>query len=63
MLATQARTAFTFAQPPDQDEVLCLAQVINDKDVPKFPAHKHGLLLPEDKDCLTAQNYQLALPQ
>jgi len=59
MLAIQARSAFSFAQPPDQTEIAQLAMVANDKEMPHFPIHKHGLLIPEDKDSLTAQNYQL----
>eukprot|EP00983_Pelagomonas_calceolata_P078919 1154443-Pelagomonas_calceolata.AAC.3 len=61
MLAIQARSAFVFAQPPDQNEIAQLAAVANDKEMPRFPMHKHGLLIPEDKDSLTAQNYQLGL--
>jgi hypothetical protein len=59
MLAIQARSTCTFAQPPDQDELTELAHVVNDKELPRFPANKHGLLIPDDKDCLTAPNYQL----
>ena len=51
----QARSAFTFAQPPDQAEITQLAQVVNDKDLNAFPRHKPGLLVPDDKDSLTAQ--------
>jgi len=40
-------------------EIVQLAAVANDKEMPRFPIHKHGLLIPEDKDSLIAQNYQL----
>ncbi|GFH08211.1 transcription initiation factor TAFII31 [Haematococcus lacustris] len=59
LLAIQARSTSTFAQPPDQDEIFELAHVVNDKELPRFPANRPGLLIPEDKDCLLAQNYQL----
>lgn len=59
LLAIQARSTSTFAQPPDQDEIFELAHVVNDKELPRFPSNRPGLLIPEDKDCLLAQNYQL----
>lgn len=62
MLAMQARSAFTFAAPPDLDEVAAMAEVVNDKQLPKYPTTKTGLLLPEDKDCLTAPNYAITPP-
>lgn len=63
MLAIQARSSFAFAQPPDHDEVQGLAAAANDRDMPKFPAVRMGLLIPEDKDCLTAQNYTINPPK
>jgi hypothetical protein len=59
LLAIQARSSHTFAAPPSQDELATLAAAINTRDLPRFPASKPGLLIPDDKDCLTAQNYTL----
>ncbi|GAX85543.1 hypothetical protein CEUSTIGMA_g12958.t1 [Chlamydomonas eustigma] len=59
MLAIQARTAYTFVQPPSQDMLSTVADRVNAREIPKFPAQKSGLLIPEDKDCITSQSYQL----
>jgi len=58
MLGIQSRTAYSFVQPPSQDIISEMAQRVNAKEMPKFPAQKVGLLIPEDKEQLTAQNYQ-----
>ncbi len=58
MLAIQSQTAYTFVQPPSFDSVSAIARRLNAKEMPKFPDKKPGLLLPEDKDCITGQNYQ-----
>lgn len=63
MLSIQSRTAYTFVQPPSLEMVTDLAKRVNGKEMPKFPAHKPGLLLPEDKECLTSQNYRYLPPQ
>jgi transcription initiation factor TFIID subunit 9B len=59
MLAIQARTAYTFVQPPSQDMLSSVAKRVNAREIPKFPAQKAGLLIPEDKDCITTQSYHL----
>lgn len=63
MLAIQARNKYSFAQPPTQDEVFQMIDdlEINKKDMPKFQS-KPGLLIPEEKDCITAQNIQFRPP-
>ncbi|KAG1671166.1 hypothetical protein FOA52_005420 [Chlamydomonas sp. UWO 241] len=58
MLAIQSRAAYGFVQPPSLDAVMEMAGRVNRRDMPKFPAHKLGVLLPEDKECLTTQGYQ-----
>ncbi len=59
-LAIQARSALSFAQPPTREDLAHLAALVNDKEMPRFPGGRTGLLIPPDeKDCLTAPNYQI----
>eukprot|EP00798_Chlamydomonas_sp_ICE-L_P019101 gene19101-25705_t len=61
MLAIQAKTAYSFMQPTPMEIITESATKFNAKEMPKFPLQRPGLLLPEEKDCLTAQSYQLSI--
>ena len=61
MLAIQARTAYSFIQPPPQELLVEAAAKFNAREMPKFPANRAGLLIPDEKESLTALNFQLSL--
>ncbi len=61
MLAIRLRTTDSFAQPPSQEQLADIGREVNRQDVPAFPASRPGLLIPDEKECVTAQNYQLQL--
>ncbi len=61
VLSIQSRSVYSFVQPPSVEVLAEAARQINSVDLPKFNASRHGLVIPPDSECLTAQNYQMAL--
>jgi transcription initiation factor TFIID subunit 9B len=58
MLAVQSRAAFNFAQPPTQELVTEIAQLLNAQPLEDVPVDRPGLALPPDAKQMTASNYQ-----
>jgi transcription initiation factor TFIID subunit 9B len=59
MLAITTRAAHSFVQPPGQDTIKEIADVMNKQELPKPPAVQYGPVLPPEDDCLLAHNQQL----
>ena len=59
MHAAQSRAACTFVQPPTLEQLAEIGQKINTKEIPRFDAAKPGLRIPEERECVSSQAYQL----
>lgn len=59
MRAAQSRAACTFVQPPTLEQLAETGRKLNAKELPKFDVAKPGLRIPEDRECVSSQAYQL----
>ena len=59
VLAIRSRAGVCFVPPPAQEVLAEVADALNGQPLPPVAHHRFGVLMPPERDCLVAPNYQL----